>query len=157
MRAEQDVDAVNPRGQYVANLGHQTDVESNLIYMRARYYDPGTARFVTEDRARGEFSRKERNGRKGVGRAHAEAQRRGGTFHAKNAMGAKGFPQGPRPKAQGPRPKAQGPRPKAQGPRPKAQGPRPKAQGPRPKAQGPRPRTKAQGPRPKAQGPRPKA
>ncbi|MCB8932317.1 MAG: RHS repeat-associated core domain-containing protein [Fimbriimonadaceae bacterium] len=52
VRAEQDVDAVNPRGQYVANLGHQTDVESNLIYMRARYYDPGTARFVTEDPAR---------------------------------------------------------------------------------------------------------
>ncbi|MFM9873507.1 MAG: RHS repeat domain-containing protein [Fimbriimonadaceae bacterium] len=38
-----------PKGRYVANLGHVQDDESGLIYMRARYYEPGTGRFVTED------------------------------------------------------------------------------------------------------------
>jgi RHS repeat-associated protein len=37
---------------YVANLGHRTDSESDLQYMRARYYEPGTGRFVTQDPAR---------------------------------------------------------------------------------------------------------
>jgi RHS repeat-associated protein len=41
-----------PKGRYVANLGHVQDDESGLIYMRARYYEPGTGRFVSEDRAR---------------------------------------------------------------------------------------------------------
>lgn len=35
--------------QYCANLGHRRDTESGLIYMRARYYEPWTGRFVSED------------------------------------------------------------------------------------------------------------
>ncbi|MCG9895769.1 MAG: RHS repeat-associated core domain-containing protein [Fimbriimonadaceae bacterium] len=41
-----------PSGRYVANLGHVQDDESGLIYMRARYYEPGTGRFISEDPAR---------------------------------------------------------------------------------------------------------
>ena len=37
---------------YVANLGHRTDSESDLQYMRARYYEPSTARFISEDPGR---------------------------------------------------------------------------------------------------------
>jgi RHS repeat-associated protein len=40
-----------PKGRYVANLGHVQDDESGLIYMRARYYEPESGRFVSEDRA----------------------------------------------------------------------------------------------------------
>ena len=40
-----------PRQRYCANLGHLQDDESGLIYMRARYYEPGTGRFVSEDPA----------------------------------------------------------------------------------------------------------
>jgi len=36
---------------YCANLGHQED-ETGLIYMRARYYEPTTGRFISEDPAR---------------------------------------------------------------------------------------------------------
>jgi RHS repeat-associated protein len=36
---------------YVANLGHRSDPESFLTYMRARYYEPMTGRFVSEDKA----------------------------------------------------------------------------------------------------------
>ncbi|RIJ94278.1 MAG: hypothetical protein DCC45_12955 [Armatimonadetes bacterium] len=32
-------------------LGHKQDDESGLLYMRARYYEPWTGRFVTEDPA----------------------------------------------------------------------------------------------------------
>jgi len=38
-----------PKGRYCANLGHVQDDESGLVYMRARYYEPGTGRFVSED------------------------------------------------------------------------------------------------------------
>jgi RHS repeat-associated protein len=38
-----------PKGRYVANLGHVQDDESGLIYMRARYFEPGSGRFVSED------------------------------------------------------------------------------------------------------------
>lgn len=38
--------------QYCANLGHRRDAESGLVYMRARYYEPWTGRFVSEDRQR---------------------------------------------------------------------------------------------------------
>ncbi|MFM9872491.1 MAG: RHS repeat-associated core domain-containing protein [Fimbriimonadaceae bacterium] len=38
-----------PKGRYVANLGHVQDDESGLIYMRARYYEPESGRFVSED------------------------------------------------------------------------------------------------------------
>jgi RHS repeat-associated protein len=41
-----------PRGRYVASIGHVQDDESGLIYMRARYYEPGSGRFVSEDPAR---------------------------------------------------------------------------------------------------------
>ena len=34
---------------YCGNLGHKEDPESGLTYMRARYYEPGTGRFLTED------------------------------------------------------------------------------------------------------------
>ncbi|MCG9895890.1 MAG: RHS repeat-associated core domain-containing protein [Fimbriimonadaceae bacterium] len=40
-----------PSGRYVANLGHVQDDESGLISMRARYYEPGTGRFISEDPA----------------------------------------------------------------------------------------------------------
>ncbi len=33
-------------------LGHTSDDETGLIYMRARYYDPNTGRFASEDPAR---------------------------------------------------------------------------------------------------------
>lgn len=38
-----------PKQKYCANLGHAQDDESGLIYMRARYYEPSTGRFVSED------------------------------------------------------------------------------------------------------------
>jgi RHS repeat-associated protein len=40
-----------PKGRYVASLGHVQDDESGLIYMRARYYEPESGRFVSEDPA----------------------------------------------------------------------------------------------------------
>ena len=41
-----------PRGRYCGNLGHVQDDETGLIYMRARYYEPGTGRFVSQDPGR---------------------------------------------------------------------------------------------------------
>jgi RHS repeat-associated protein len=41
-----------PRGRYCGNLGHVQDDETGLIYMRARYYEPGTGRFISQDAAR---------------------------------------------------------------------------------------------------------
>jgi len=41
--------AGNPTGRYCANIGHRQDDESGLIYMRARYYEPTSGRFVSED------------------------------------------------------------------------------------------------------------
>jgi RHS repeat-associated protein len=35
------------KGRYCANLGHTQDDESSLIYMRARYYEPSSGRFVS--------------------------------------------------------------------------------------------------------------
>ena len=34
---------------FVGSLGHVSDTETGLIYMRARYYDPAMGRFVSED------------------------------------------------------------------------------------------------------------
>jgi RHS repeat-associated protein len=39
----------DPKGRYCANLGHKQDDESGLIYMRARYYEPTSGRFISED------------------------------------------------------------------------------------------------------------
>jgi len=41
--------AGDPTGRYCANLGHKQDDESGLIYMRARYYEPASGRFISED------------------------------------------------------------------------------------------------------------
>ena len=41
-----------PDSRYCGNLGHKQDDETGLIYMRARYYEPGTGRFVSEDPGR---------------------------------------------------------------------------------------------------------
>jgi len=41
----------NPTGRYCANIGHKQDDESGLVYMRARYYEPTSGRFVSEDRS----------------------------------------------------------------------------------------------------------
>jgi len=41
--------AGNPTGRYCANIGHKQDDESGLVYMRARYYEPTSGRFVSED------------------------------------------------------------------------------------------------------------
>lgn len=38
-----------PSGRFVANLHHKSDDESSLVYMWARYYDPETGRFLSED------------------------------------------------------------------------------------------------------------
>lgn len=43
---------VNPNTGYCANLGHKWDGESDLIYMRARYYEPSTRKFISKDSAR---------------------------------------------------------------------------------------------------------
>jgi len=39
----------DPKNRYCGSLGHQHDDESGLIYMCARYYEPGSGRFVNED------------------------------------------------------------------------------------------------------------
>lgn len=41
-----------PNQRYCANLGHTVDDETGLIYMRARYYEPQSGRFVSEDQSR---------------------------------------------------------------------------------------------------------
>ena len=41
----------DPKLRYCASLGHRQDDESGLIYMRARYYEPTSGRFVSEDPA----------------------------------------------------------------------------------------------------------
>jgi RHS repeat-associated protein len=40
------------KNRYCGNLGHQQDDESGLIYMRARYYEPGSGRYVASDSGR---------------------------------------------------------------------------------------------------------
>jgi RHS repeat-associated protein len=39
----------DPKGRYCSNLGHKQDDESGLLYMRSRYYDPISGRFLSED------------------------------------------------------------------------------------------------------------
>jgi RHS repeat-associated protein len=43
---------INPRNRYCANVGHWDDDVLGLTYMRARWYEPTTGRFVSEDPAR---------------------------------------------------------------------------------------------------------
>ena len=38
-----------PRARYCGNLGHIQDDETGLIYMRARYYEASSGRFISED------------------------------------------------------------------------------------------------------------
>ena len=38
--------------KFVGSLGHPSDDETGLIYMRARYYDPACGRFVSQDPAK---------------------------------------------------------------------------------------------------------
>ncbi len=40
------------RQGFVGGLGHVSDTETGLVYMRARYYDPSNGRFVSEDPAK---------------------------------------------------------------------------------------------------------
>ena len=40
------------RHKYVGGLGHPSDAETGLVYMRARYHDPVTGRFTSEDPAK---------------------------------------------------------------------------------------------------------
>ena len=42
----------DPKGRYCANLGHKQDDESGLTYMRARYYEATSGRFVSEDESK---------------------------------------------------------------------------------------------------------
>ncbi|MBW7928567.1 MAG: RHS repeat-associated core domain-containing protein [Fimbriimonadaceae bacterium] len=42
----------SPDQRYCASLGHRQDDERCLTYMRARYYEPTTGRFISEDPAR---------------------------------------------------------------------------------------------------------
>ena len=37
------------RHGFVGGLGHYSDTETGLVYMRARYYDPAVGRFISED------------------------------------------------------------------------------------------------------------
>ena len=43
---------LNPTQKYCGNLGHKYDATSGLTYMRARYYEAETGRFISEDPAR---------------------------------------------------------------------------------------------------------
>lgn len=42
----------DPKGRYVASIGHKQDDESGLIYMRTRSYEPTRGRFINEDPAK---------------------------------------------------------------------------------------------------------
>jgi RHS repeat-associated protein len=41
----------NPKEGYQGAIGHKYDAESDLIYMRARYYEPASGRFISQDPA----------------------------------------------------------------------------------------------------------
>jgi len=43
---------LNPTQKYCGNLGHKYDATSDLTYMRARYFEAETGRFISEDPSR---------------------------------------------------------------------------------------------------------
>lgn len=45
-------DAGSSPHKFCGSLGHSSDAETGLVYMRARYMDPNLGRFVSEDPAR---------------------------------------------------------------------------------------------------------
>ncbi len=45
-------DSGDPTQKYCASLGHVSEDDNGLIYMRARYHEPSTGRFISEDPAR---------------------------------------------------------------------------------------------------------
>ena len=52
VRNWQNVVANNNPLKYCGSLGHRSEGNTGLIYMRARYYDPATGRFESEDSAK---------------------------------------------------------------------------------------------------------
>ncbi len=42
----------DPKNRYCGKLGHQQDDESGLIYMKSRYYEAGSGRFISQDLSR---------------------------------------------------------------------------------------------------------
>jgi len=52
VRNWQNVVASNNPLKYCGALGHRSEGNTGLIYMRARYYDPATGRFESEDSAK---------------------------------------------------------------------------------------------------------
>jgi len=44
--------SADPKNRYCANLCHQQDDESGLVFMRSRYYEAGSGRFVSPDALR---------------------------------------------------------------------------------------------------------
>jgi RHS repeat-associated protein len=48
-RVRQGSTSGQPTGRYCASLGHVQDDESGLVYMRARYYEPTSGRFISQD------------------------------------------------------------------------------------------------------------
>ncbi len=46
-----NVGTASSRQGFVGGLGHVSDTETGLVYMRARYYDPSNGRFVSQDPA----------------------------------------------------------------------------------------------------------
>ena len=51
VRSSSGTNSNNPKLRYCANLGHVEDDQSGLIYMRARFYEPWTGRFISQDPA----------------------------------------------------------------------------------------------------------
>jgi len=52
IRNSQEVAPGTSSHKFVGSLGHSTEDDTGLIYMRARYYDPAIGRFISEDPAR---------------------------------------------------------------------------------------------------------
>jgi len=52
IRNSQEVAPGTSSHKFVGSLGHTTEDDTGLIYMRARYYDPAIGRFISEDPGR---------------------------------------------------------------------------------------------------------